>query len=212
MILPNGSSQKAISYPFSGTISQTLLRCFPPVSEIFLHNPSISGSVMQIWIKPDFQYSKLSVRLSAFGSIYSKISKPLDWLNLTRPLAFSSKLDREYLLLPYLLEYHQLNSTGSFITVNPNTSLYHFTAWFRSGTLNATWFNTLGYIPWNDDDDGFASNMVSHEYLVVSVVTIISIICHAEADLERNRKFKKRHARHHNILSGVVSVSLPSIS
>jgi hypothetical protein len=46
--------------------------------------------------------------------------------------------------------------------------------------------------------------VVSREYLVVLVVTIISIICHAEADLDWNRKFKKRHAMHHNILSGVV--------
>ncbi|HKG42002.1 MAG TPA: hypothetical protein VKA98_07685 [Nitrososphaeraceae archaeon] len=29
---------------------------------------------MQMWKKPDFQYSKLSIRLSAFGSTYSKIS------------------------------------------------------------------------------------------------------------------------------------------
>jgi NADPH-dependent 2,4-dienoyl-CoA reductase/sulfur reductase-like enzyme len=37
--------------------------------------------------------------------------------------------------------------------------------------------------------------VVSREYLVVLVVTIISIICHAEADLDWNRKFKKGAVR-----------------
>src|ERR671911_2974077 len=79
-MFPNGSSQNAILYPLSGAIFQILLRCLPPLSEIFLHNSSMLGSVIQIWKNPDFQYSKLSfVRLSAFGSIYSNISNPT-WL------------------------------------------------------------------------------------------------------------------------------------
>ena len=44
MMLPNGSSQYATLYP--RTTSQTLLRCFPPVLEIFLHKSSMLGSVM----------------------------------------------------------------------------------------------------------------------------------------------------------------------
>src|ERR687896_2167952 len=80
MILPKGSSQNAILEPLPGEISHILLRCFPPFSEIFLHNSSILGSVIQIWLNPDFQYSKLSlILLCAFGSKYSNISIPT-WL------------------------------------------------------------------------------------------------------------------------------------
>lgn len=112
----------------------------------FLHNSSILGAVIQIWKNPDFQYSKLSfVRLSAFGSVNPNISNPtwLPELNQTIRIFFKFGPWISLRTIPNG-ESSITISIGQFITLNPNTSWYHFTALSRLVTLTAIYLSSSG--------------------------------------------------------------------
>jgi len=100
----------------------------------FLHMSSICGSITQIWIKSDFQFSVMHASFSL--RLYKFKDFKVHLIRRTQPCHQHFFNIRTWLFLTAIpiRELSVTNSTRCFITVNPSISLYHILAspdWHR---------------------------------------------------------------------------------